>query len=213
MNENKLITVLTPTYNRANLLPNLYNSLIAQEENNFNWLIIDDGSTDGTKNIVSGFENDDFPVFYYRKDNGGKHTAINFAMQHIDTPLVIIVDSDDLLLPSASRIIREYAHKYEDKIKDLCSFAFLRCYENGSPILELDKDEFISDYPTCRVKENRPGDMAEVYVTDKLRKYKFPEIKDERFMSEDVVWISMGIKYKTVIPIMRKPATKLPTIK
>ena len=88
--------------------------------------------------------------------------------------------------------------KYEDKIKDLCSFAFLRCYENGSPILELDKDEFISDYPTCRVKENRPGDMAEVYVTDKLRKYKFPEIKDERFMSEDVVWISMGIKYKTV---------------
>ena len=48
MNENKLITVLTPTYNRANLLPNLYNSLIAQEENNFNWLIIDDGSTDGT---------------------------------------------------------------------------------------------------------------------------------------------------------------------
>ena len=198
MNENKLITVLTPTYNRANLLPNLYNSLIAQEENNFNWLIIDDGSNNEKKNIVSGFENDDFPVFYYRKDNGGKHTAINFAMQHIDTPLVIIVDSDDLLLPSASRIIREYAHKYEDKIKDLCSFAFLRCYENGSPILELDKDEFISDYPTCRVKENRPGDMAEVYVTDKLRKYKFPEIKDERFMSEDVVWISMGIKYKTV---------------
>ena len=120
MNKNKLITVLTPTYNRANLLPNLYNSLIAQEEDNFNWLIIDDGSTDETKNIVSGFKNDDFPVLYYRKDNGGKHTAINFAMQHIDTPLVIIVDSDDLLLPSATRIIREYAHKYEDKIKDLC---------------------------------------------------------------------------------------------
>lgn len=67
MNENKLITVLTPTYNRANLLPNLYNSLIAQEENNFNWLIIDDGSTDGTKNIVSGFENDDFQFFITEK--------------------------------------------------------------------------------------------------------------------------------------------------
>ena len=92
----------------------------------------------------------------------------------------------------------ELSSKYEDKIKDLCSFAFLRCYKNGNPILELDKDEFISDYPTCRVKENRPGDMAEVYVADKLRKFKFPEIKDERFMSEDVVWISMGIKYKTV---------------
>lgn len=193
-----LITVLTPTYNRGSLLKNLYKSLCQQEVMNFNWLIIDDGSNDDTELVVKSFKQQCFNIRYFYKENGGKHTAINYAMSYISTPLTIIVDSDDLLLSFATRIIEEYFKKYENRIDCLCSFSFLRCYSNGNPIVSLDKDEFISSYPICRVKENRPGDMAEVYISNVLKSYRFPEIIGERFLSEDVVWISMGISYKTV---------------
>ena len=198
MSKDKLITVLTPTYNRATLLKDLYNSLLNQEIKNFIWLIIDDGSEDNTNSIVSEFNDGDFTIDYYKKSNGGKHTAINFAMKYICTPLTIIVDSDDILLPYATKTIQQYYQKYSDKIDDLCSFSFLRCYKDGMPIISLDRDEFTSDYPTCRVKENRPGDMAEVYLSDKLKQFSFPEIYNEKFISEDVVWIPMGLMYKTV---------------
>lgn len=198
MENDKIVTVLTPCYNRAELLGKLYKSLLNQEIKNFVWLIIDDGSYDNTEEVVTSFQCESIPINYYKKENGGKHTAINYAMRYIKTPLTIIVDSDDQLLSCATKKIETYYLKYRNQEEQLCSLSFLRCYRDGNPILSMDKDEFISDYPTCRVKENRPGDMAEVYFTDRLKKYKFPEVSNEKFLSEDVVWIRMGIDYKTV---------------
>lgn len=195
---NELLTVLTPTYNRADKLQNLYMSLQNQTSKNFVWLIIDDGSTDGTEEIVRNFQHErSFQIQYIKKDNGGKHTALNVGICKCSTPLSIIVDSDDILLPNAVSIVERYYRKYKNNQK-IAVYSFLRCYSNGTPIIKIDKDEFVSSYVQYRIKENHPGDMAEVFKSGILKKYPFPVFANEKFLSEDVVWIQMGLKYESV---------------
>ncbi|MDL0414398.1 glycosyltransferase family A protein, partial [Clostridioides difficile] len=91
-------TVFTPTYNRAHLLENLYNDLKAQtyDFNDFEWLIVDDGSSDSTKELVEKFISENkLNIRYIYKENGGKHTAINLGVKNADGELFFIVDSDD----------------------------------------------------------------------------------------------------------------------
>lgn len=85
------ITVLTPAYNRGKLLEKLYESLCAQDCKDFEWLIVDDGSTDDTSERVEQMKQTaDFPISYHKKENGGKHTALNYAYQFIKAPLTFI---------------------------------------------------------------------------------------------------------------------------
>ena len=108
------ITVLTPTYNRGELLKKLYNSLCKQKCKDFEWLIVDDGSIDDTYACVEQIKKiADFPISYYKKENGGKHTALNYAYQFIKNPLTFIVDSDDFLTPDAISCIEEVYKKYK----------------------------------------------------------------------------------------------------
>ena len=193
-----LLTIITPTYNRAKLLPNLYKSLLQQEKNFFIWMIVDDGSTDNTKEVVKTFQEENkFPIKYIHKENGGKHTALNVGIRQIDTELTMIVDSDDTLLPNAVFEIDKYYRKYKD-IKRIATWAFLRCYSDGKPIIELDQEEFVENYIKYRIRENRPGDMAEVFRTNVLKDFPFPVFPDEKFISEDVVWIEIGKHYDSV---------------
>lgn len=194
----KTVTIITPTYNRAELLKNLYQSLEQQNNKDFEWLIVDDGSTDRTKEAVEEItDNASFHINYIWKENGGKHTALNVGIKTIHTELTMIVDSDDQLLPNAVDEICKVHHKYSsfDKIG---VYSFLKCYSNGKPIVSLDKEEFVDSYVKYRIKENRPGDMAEVFKTCVLREFPFPEFQGEKFLSEDVVWIQIGLKYQYV---------------
>lgn len=199
-----LVTVITPTYNRAHLLGNLFESLQRQNSRNFEWLIVDDGSTDNTEYVVQRFtESADFSVRYLRKQNGGKHTALNFGIASIDTVLTFIVDSDDTVLPEGIAVIEQFYDKYKD-VEGIGFFAFLKSSMSNGTVLKMPKDEFVGSYIEERIRKNRPGDMAEVFLTKALREFPFPEFPGERFLSEDVVWIPMGMKYKTVfinIPI------------
>lgn len=104
---NKPLTIFTPAYNRAHTLPRTYASLLAQKSRDFVWLIIDDGSTDGTEDLVRGWMNSDngFEIRYIRKENGGMHTAHNTAYENIDTELNVCIDSDDALAENAVEII------------------------------------------------------------------------------------------------------------
>lgn len=101
------LTIFTPAYNRAHTLPRTYASLFAQKSRDFVWLIIDDGSTDGTEDLVRGWMNSDngFEIRYIRKENGGMHTAHNTAYENIDTELNVCIDSDDALAENAVEII------------------------------------------------------------------------------------------------------------
>ena len=124
MKSNNLITIVTPSYNRGYIIRKLYNSLV-QQERLFEWIIVDDGSTDNTKEIVNGFIGENiFPIKYIKKNNGGKHTAINMAMKHIQTPLTMIVDSDDFLNSNAISQIDKYYKKYGER-DDIGVFSFL----------------------------------------------------------------------------------------
>src|SRR5574344_324976 len=104
-----MITVFTPTYNRAHLLCNAYNSLLRQTNKDFEWLIIDDGSTDNTKEIIHKYIDDNkIKIRYYKKNNGGKHTAINYGIKRAKGELTIILDSDDELVNNAIELINKY---------------------------------------------------------------------------------------------------------
>lgn len=93
------LTVFTPAYNRADLLPRCFESMKRQTDKRFIWMIIDDGSTDNTRQLVEGWmaRPQEFAIAYYYKENGGLHTAYNEAISHIDTELCVCIDSDDFM--------------------------------------------------------------------------------------------------------------------
>lgn len=107
------ITVFTPAYNRADLLKRCYESMCRQTNKNFIWMIIDDGSTDNTKEVVDLWmlNNNGFEIQYYYKENGGLHTAYNEAIEHIDTELCVCIDSDDYMPDNAVEIILDFWQK------------------------------------------------------------------------------------------------------
>src|SRR5690606_34182947 len=115
-NKDKSITVFTTTYNRAYILPQLYESLLQQTSNDFVWLIIDDGSSDNTKKIVQKWiEEDRLEITYVYKENGGMHTGHNVAYSHISTELNICIDSDDYMPQNAVEIIVEFWRAHQDE--------------------------------------------------------------------------------------------------
>lgn len=189
----EIITIITPTYNRVKLLPRLFNSLLNQKRYNFEWLIIDDGSTDNTEYVVSTFKTDYFHIRYFKKENGGKHTALNLSFKHINTELSFIVDSDDYLLPDATLTIEEDWKKY--KRHDLCGISYLRGYSANTVIGDIcSKDYCIDSFINMRFNKHINGDKAEVWVTKYLTEYQFPEIPGEKFFGESYIWIMMAKK-------------------
>lgn len=194
----KNITVLTPTYNRGRLLQNLYKSLCVQDCKDFEWLIIDDGSSDNTEEYIKEIiKQSDFLITYYKKENGGKHTALNYAYRYIKTPLTFIVDSDDVLTPDAISTINKVYCTYRTET-DLCGFSFLRGKPNGGYLSTSDvpQDGMKASFVECRINKSIGGDMAEVWFTECLKEYPFPEFKGEKFLGEDIVWIKMAQKYE-----------------
>ena len=106
------ITILTPTYNREKLLHKLYKSLCNQKDKDFEWIVVDDGSNDNTDEYIETIQKKaDFPIRYYKKNNGGKHTALNYGCQYVKTKLVFIVDSDDTLTDDAILTIQRIYEK------------------------------------------------------------------------------------------------------
>lgn len=193
-----VVSVLTPTYNRKELLLVLYKSLCLQNDLSFDWIVIDDGSTDGTEGLMHEIQvKAPFSIIYKKKPNGGKHTALNYAYPYIDSILTIIVDSDDTLTPDAISTIKEVYEKYK-KEEDLCGFSFLRSKPNGEYLSTsgVPSDAMKESFVDCRINRHIGGDMAEVWYTDCLREYPFPEFPGEKFLGEDLVWIRMSEKYK-----------------
>lgn len=191
------VTVFTPTYNRAYILPKLYESLKKQICNDFEWLIVDDGSTDETEKIVRGWLTEEtFPVRYIKQLNGGKHAAINRGVLETKSELFFIVDSDDQLTPDAIAIIKQ---KYQEVRDDdtVAGIIGMRIYPDGKRIGgEASFEDTICTRSDFRYKKKINGDLAEVYKTDILRKYPFPIIEGEKFCPESVVWLKIAKKYK-----------------
>ena len=192
------LTIITPTYNRAGCLPILFDSLCKQTVQYFQWLIIDDGSTDATEETIRSFTNHQFKLDYYKKENGGKHTALNYAHPYIVGDIVCIVDSDDWLLPAAVETILETQNEYKTNEK-IRLFTFLRGKNETDPINTSFPDEpVVSNHIDFRINGRRPGDCFEVLYTDVLKEFPFPEHNNEKFLGEGYLWNNAGFKYDTV---------------
>lgn len=191
--EKLLVTVLTPTYNRIHTLPRLYDSLCSQKEKNFIWYVIDDGSKDGTEEYIKSLQQDaPFAIKYTKKKNGGKHTALNIGFKIVNTPLLFIVDSDDRITNDAISTIN--ADYKLIKGGDFCGLVYYRVgIGNGRGI------EGRRNYNDLRYKDRVRGDLAEVWKTEYLRKYRFPEYPGEKFIGEACVWSKMSEKYDVYV--------------
>ena len=195
------VTVLTTTFNRGGgKLQSLWDSLQKQTVKDFEWLVVDDGSTDGTKNLITQLqEKSDFPIRYIYKNNGGKHTALNVGIQTICSELTFIVDSDDCVTDDAVESILKIHQKYRSH-NNICGYAFLRAFPDGKVNgKKFDVDEKIGSYIDVRVNGDDTGaDKAEVFKTYCLKEFPFPEYPNEKFLGEDLVWVRMARKYEMV---------------
>lgn len=193
------LTILTPTYNRGNTLPNLYLSLKNQTNKNFEWIIVDDGSEDNTKKVVNNFISDsNFKIKYIKKINGGKHTAINKGVENINSDFVFIVDSDDFIANNSVEIIYNTWSKYFNN-PNISSLWFLIKDKNNEIIGdEFPKNEFISNYKNVLINNNISGDKKAVYRTNILKEFPFPSFRNEKFLGEGIIHKRISDKYNSV---------------
>lgn len=186
-----LITVFTPTYNRGYIIGKLYESLKKQSFRDFEWLIIDDGSTDNTESLIESFKrnNDFFPIRYVKTENGGKHRAINIGVKIAKGSLFFIVDSDDYLPEDSLEIVSQVESTMDNTEKDLfAGLCGLKSLSSGQVVgRSLDCD--YCDETTIELKKKGVfGDKAEVFYTHVLEQNPFPEFDGEKFCTESIVW-------------------------
>lgn len=196
----KKITVFTPTYNRVKLLNRLYNSLIYQTNNDFIWMIIDDGSTDETSDMVSHWIKEGiFQIEYYYKKNGGVHTAYNLAYQMITTELNVCIDSDDIMPNDGIEKIlhiweNEHTHQYAGIIG-------LDANYSGSIIGTMFPNHIkYSTVVDLYKKFNMKGDKKIVYRSDITREVKpYPEFPNESFVPLGFKTLLIDMKYRMIV--------------
>lgn len=180
----KLITVFTPTYNRENTLRRCYESLIMQTSKNFVWQIIDDGSSDGTEELIHNFIADEkIEIMYIKKQNGGKVSAINKSLEITKTELWICLDSDDYFFPDAIATYEKLYPEIRNK-KNICGLFSVRSNPDKSPMQGYDIPENIL-YDTqfnLRYKYKIAPEYVQVYKTKIISKYRFPIFDGEKYI-------------------------------
>lgn len=194
-----MITIFTPSYNRASFLPGLFDSLCRQTVKDFEWVIVDDGSADDTESVVKSLMDNNLtsiPIRYFRKPNGGKHTAINYGVQQAQGELFLILDSDDSLPYDAVETILSQYERVRG-MKGLAGVCGLMAHHDGSRIGSgFPQDEMLLSSVEIRYWYHVTGDLLEVWKTDVLREFPFPVVDGERFCPEAMVWNRITAKYK-----------------
>ena len=187
----KTLTVFTPTYNRAELLPRVYGSLKDQTSDDFVWLIVDDGSTDGTEALVSSFiAEGKVDIRYIKKENGGKHTAVNRALEEADTELIALsLDSDDVFTPDA---VEKIVSCLKDARDTASGAVFLKGNSDGVPLyLVFDESLKLDSWQNAVLDGNFAGETFIVLKLSYARNFSFPVIEGEKFFTEAYVWLQM----------------------
>lgn len=194
------ITVFTPTYNRASTLERAFNSLQNQTSKDFEWLVIDDGSTDNTSEIIEKLaDRATFTVRYYKKENGGRHTAVNFSHSLIRTPYIVSLDSDDELAPNAVELMINIWNSLDEETYNRVWCVTGR--EISAETGEMVGKPFPPYINQLRGKEQRKELLkiqAEMHCCRKseiYKMYKFPEYPDVKYIVETTVWDVINRKY------------------
>lgn len=186
------LTIFTPTYNRAYIIENLYRSLQRQTCMDFEWLVVDDGSSDNTAELFARWQQEEnpFPIRYYRQENGGKCRAINRGLDLAEGELFFTVDSDDYLTNDAVEKVVAWESMLPPNGK-YCGVAG----NLGISISETPNRIFDAPYLDGSALDRYDqidGERAMVFYTDIHRKYPYPVFDSEKFMTEAVTWNRMA---------------------
>ena len=199
--ENDLtFTVFTATHNRAHLLQRVFDSLASQTDRDFEWLIVDDGSTDDTESIVRDWASRaGFPVRYIRQPHSGKHVAFNRGVREARGRLFLTWDSDDGAVPEALERFRAHWDAIpSDRRSGFSAVSALRRYEDGTPIGDpFPSDVLDSDPLDLYFRYRVRGDKWGFHLTSVLRDHPFPEPEGVTFVSESIVWFAIARHYRT----------------
>ena len=198
MNERPILfTVFTPTYNRAHTLPRTYASLQNQDCFCFEWLIVDDGSTDGTDKLVETWlaEENPFRIRYIYKKNGGMHTGYNTAFENITTELSVCIDSDDCLAPGAAGIIARTWERMRHK--GYAGFMGLDTDLEGNLIGTAFPEGLTETTHGAYYATGGTGDKKLVLRTDVVRQYPpYPEFEGENYVGLSCKFAMIDQDYK-----------------
>lgn len=195
-----LFTVFTPTFDRAHVLGRVHDSLVNQTFRDFEWVIVDDGSTDDTAKVVETWKNQNlFPLRYFRQENQGKHVAFNRGVREAKGELFLTLDSDDSCVPTALERLRFHWMNIPEGIRGQFSAVTALCLDQkGNPVGGRFPGEFIdSDSLEIRYKYGVSGEKWGFQRTDVLRQFPFPEDLKGTYVPEGLVWNSISRDFKT----------------
>lgn len=196
MLKEKRITVFTPTYNRGYLLYRGYEALKNQTNQSFVWLIVDDGSTDNTEELVrTWIAEKTIDITYYKQENGGKQRAHNKGVELCDTELFICVDSDDYLAHNAIECFLKSWDSIQEKDK-VSGIVAMKGVSHNKPVGSyLPRNVSYSSLDDLYKKLKFKGDTALLYRSDILKKFPFYVADGEKFIGESFVYIQIDQKY------------------
>ena len=190
-----MTSVFTATYNRASTLNRAYESLNNQTHHNFEWIIVDDGSTDETEALVKKFRTDKFKIHYFKQENQGKHFAINKGVSVAKGTFFFILDSDDYLPQNALELVAKN-YKIINNNTVLGGVVGRKAYFDNKIVGTIKSFEvFVSNALDIRYIHKIKGDLTEIYYTKVLKEFPFPEIDNEKFCPEALVWNRIAQKY------------------
>jgi glycosyltransferase involved in cell wall biosynthesis len=197
---NYTFTVFTATYNRARTLENVFKSLLSQTYKDFEWLIVDDGSQDNTKQVVESCKRKaDFPIRYIYQSNSGKPAAFNHGVREARGRLFLPLDSDDRCVPEALERLHYHWKCIPDKKRNEYSAVTALCMDERGNIVgsQFPGNSIDSNSIEIRTKYNVKGEKWGFQCTDVLKKYPYPVFKDEKWIPESIVWNKIALEYKT----------------
>lgn len=195
-----LLTVFTPAYNRSNTLFRTYESLCEQDCKDFIWLIVDDGSTDHTAELVKEWQNRDngFEIQYIYKKNGGMHTAHNTAYENIHTELNVCIDSDDKMAPGAVNKIKKIWEQIRDK--GYAGLIGLDADFSGRIIGSGFQNNLVETTLSEYYANSGSGDKKLVYRTDIIKKYPpYPVFEGEKYVPLSYKYLLCDQEYKLYV--------------
>ena len=206
MNNSK-ISVLTATYNRANLLPRLYESIVNNIKDNIDveWIIIDDGSKDNTKETVENFiKENKIVIKYFFQENQGKMQAINNVIQYAQGDLLIECDSDDYFTNNAFKSIEKAYNENKNNNNKYYALCFLKYNQNKENMGKKFQNKFTTMFDLY-FKQGENGEKALVFNTEIRKQYKYELENKEKFVTEARMFHKMDEKYNIICinePIM-----------
>ena len=193
-------TVFTATYNRAHTIDRVYKSLCSQTFGDFEWVIVDDGSSDGTPELVADWlKSAPFRLRYFSQANAGKHVAANRGVREAHGILFLNLDSDDSCVPTAlERLWHHWDSIAPDERASYSGVTALCQDEEGHVIGDRFPADIVdASWLDVRFRNGVSGEKWGFQRTDVMRAHPFPEVAGMSYYPEDVIWDAIARRYKT----------------